>query len=74
MPRLLFFPLLFVFAFLDSGPALAARSVGPTPATIVVHDRVMGRSPLFVGANPGLATAPNWEAWLRDSRMNAARE
>lgn len=29
---------------------------------------------MLVGANPGLTTAPNWEAWLGDSRMNAARE
>ena len=43
-------------------------------ATLVVHDRVVGRSPVFVGANPGLTTAPNWEAWLRDSGMNAAHE
>ena len=43
-------------------------------ATVVVRDAVVGRSPLLVGANPGLTTAPNWEAWLGDSRMNAARE
>lgn len=43
-------------------------------ATVVIHDEVIGRSPQFVGANPGLTIAPNWEAWVRDSRMNAARE
>ncbi len=43
-------------------------------ATVVVHDQVVGRSPQFIGANPGLTIAPNWEAWVRDSRMNAARE
>lgn len=43
-------------------------------ATVVIHDRVVGQSPRFIGANPGLTIAPNWEAWVRDSRMNAARE
>jgi hypothetical protein len=56
------------------GPALAGRSAAQAPATVVVHDQVVGRGPLLIGANPGLTTAPNWEAWLRDSRMNAARE
>ena len=54
--------------------ALPPGAAAQAPPTLVVRDRAVGRTPLLIGANPGLTTAPNWEAWLRDSRMNAARE
>src|ERR671937_773549 len=57
-----------------SACALPPRLAAQPPPTLVVHDRAIGRSPDFVGANPGLTIAPNWEAWLRDSRLNAAHE
>src|SRR5215216_2048273 len=58
-----------------AGNSLPATTIAAqSGATVVVHDRAVGRSPRFIGANPGLTTAPNWEAWVRDSRMNAARE
>ena len=67
-------PVVLGLAVAGPDSASAARSAAQTPATLVVQDRVVGRSPLLVGANPGLTIAPNWEAWLGDSRMNAARE
>jgi hypothetical protein len=70
LPTVLLLTLALIAPACGGAPRLTAQA----RVTLVVHDRVVGQSPVFVGANPGLTTAPNWEAWLRDSRMNAAHE